>query len=59
MAACQTPGAIFHTTIGPREVTVRVELPCDNDLSSTEAAALDERLHRAVEAALAPVWSDT
>ncbi len=56
LPACQTPGAIFHTTIRPAEVSVRVDLPHDVGLTEVEAEVLGGQLHDAVESVLAPLW---
>jgi len=51
---CLTPGAIFHTKIKPREISVAVDLPEGVPLlSEDQAAKLADRLHDIVEAELA------
>lgn len=51
---CQTPGAVYHTTIEKHKITVVVDLGHDELHLSTESAALVEaNLHNAVELVLA------
>jgi hypothetical protein len=54
---CQTPGARYHVGITAREISVRVEVPVDLDLTDDEAAVLDATVHNAMELALAPLWA--
>lgn len=54
MRECLTPGCMYALTVGPQGVAVAVTFPADIDLTEAEAVALEERLHDAVEGALAP-----
>lgn len=51
---CQTPGAVFHTHISPREVRCTVTLPRPLNLTPQQAAEMDTNLHNVVELVLAP-----
>lgn len=51
---CQTPGAIYDTEIGPKDVKVDVKLPGELDLDEDQAELLEKNLHNVVELALAP-----
>jgi hypothetical protein len=57
--SCQTSGAIFHTTIGRRQVACIVDLPADLDLTALQAETLEGSIHNAVELALAPWFIET
>lgn len=64
---CRTPGAVYYTSIGTvpkiktggkiQVVRASVELPEGVRLDDEEAARLDERLHIALEDALAPLFN--
>ena len=54
---CQTPGAIFRTSVSPEYVECRVELPPGIALSQEDATALDARIHDAMALALVPLWA--
>lgn len=57
MSPCLTPGTWFHTRVGDREVSIRIDLPAGaKDL--TQDLALEGRLHDAVERALAPLFAE-
>jgi hypothetical protein len=56
MSACKTPGAVFHISTHPDRVEVSVEFNRDIPITEEQAKALHERLHDALEAALAPVF---
>jgi len=49
---CQTPGAIFHTEIKPKKVSISVDLPNDLNLDEKQAALLKTNLHNAMELVL-------
>jgi len=51
---CQTPGAVYDTEIGPKDVKVDVKLPGELDLDEDQAELLEKNLHNVVELALAP-----
>jgi hypothetical protein len=50
---CATPGVVYTTSIKTRELVLSVEMPMDMNLTRIRAAALDNELHRAIEAVLA------
>lgn len=54
---CLTPGGKFHVHILPSEVSVRVEIPGELNISDEQAKDLDSILHNVVELALAPYWN--
>ena len=59
VAACKTPGAFYNISIqNPKQtISVMVELPNSLPrLSAKAALALEEKLHRAVETSLAPLF---
>ena len=58
MSPCQTPGANYSIAIAPRCVAVAVSLPMSLTLTAGEAAAMDARLHDAVEAVLGPYFPE-
>jgi hypothetical protein len=49
---CQTPGAVFHTTIKPKLVAVSVDTPFALPLTEAEAVLLESNLHNAFELVL-------
>jgi hypothetical protein len=49
---CLTSGAIFHTFIGEREISARVELPFELEISKEEAEILDNLIHNQLELVL-------
>ena len=49
---CQTPGAIFHTKIGPQVVSCKVDIPFDLGLDKAEAIILTDKIHDALEGVL-------
>jgi hypothetical protein len=51
--SCQTPGAVFRTSVTDRAVSVTVDLPASLGLSEDEAVLLEANLHNAVELVLA------
>lgn len=53
---CQTPGAVFHTAVQPRHVSVSVDLPFAVDLPEDAAGQLKANLHNAVELVMAPYF---
>lgn len=52
-SVCQTPGALFHSSIQPRSISISVDLPIALVLSEGEAELLDANLHNALELVLA------
>lgn len=54
---CLTPGAKYRIDIHDHAVYVIVDLPAEAQPSSATAASIEDRLHRAVELALSPLWS--
>ena len=56
MSACKTPGAVFHISTHPDRVEVSVEFNRDIPITEEQAKALHDRIHDAIEAALAPVF---
>jgi hypothetical protein len=53
---CQTPGAIFHTKITTRQISLSVDLPEHLELSEEQAEMLEANLHNAAELVLAPYF---
>ncbi len=49
---CLTSGAIFHTAINDRDVSVKVDLPFKLDISDEEASILERLLHNQIEVVL-------
>ena len=49
---CLTSGAIFHTAINDRDVSVKVDLPFKLDISDEEASILERLLHNQTEVVL-------
>lgn len=56
--SCRTPGTFFDTAISDRDIVVRVRLPIGLGLTEVGAAALEARLHDALERVLAPHFDD-
>jgi hypothetical protein len=56
MPSCSTPGAHYQTRIEPRVVEIRVALPANLalNLTESEAKAVENHLHDAVERTLRP-----
>lgn len=56
MPTCSTPGAHYQTRIEPRVVEIRVALPANLalNLTESEAKAVENHLHDAVERTLRP-----
>lgn len=54
---CQTPGAVFHTNISSRNITLSIDLPKDLKLDESEAVLLGNNLHNAAELVLAKYFS--
>jgi hypothetical protein len=50
---CKTPGAVYHTEVGPERVSIAVDLPKWMELDEDEARQLETELHTAVETVLA------
>lgn len=50
---CQTSGAIFHTEVSERRVSVSVDLPMALELDEAAAELLEANLHNAMELVLA------
>lgn len=58
---CRTPEAQFHTRISPQKVEVVVDLAGTEvllKLTEEQAKELENRLHDAVEGALAPFFQE-
>lgn len=53
---CQTPGAIYSSTISGDTVAMSVRLPFDVNLSEDEALRLEAELHYAMESVLAKLF---
>ena len=49
---CLTSGAIFHTAIRERDVSVKVDLPFKLEISDEEASILERLLHNQIELVL-------
>ncbi len=49
---CLTSGAIFHTAINERDVSVKVDLPFKLEISDEEASILERLLHNQIELVL-------
>jgi len=49
---CLTSGAVFHTDINKRSVSVKVDLPFDLDVDEKEAEVLENLLHNQLELVL-------
>lgn len=50
--SCKTPDAVYSTTINENDISVKVKLPFDIDLSNDKAEKLEADLHYAVEKVL-------
>lgn len=55
---CQTPGALYETSIDIDGVAIGVVLPFKLELSDEEAALLEANLHNAIELVLVPYFRD-
>ena len=55
---CLTSGAIFHTAINERDVSVKVDLPFKLEISDEEAAILERLLHNQIELVLRYYYED-
>ncbi len=55
---CQTPGAVFHTTINKKTVSCTVDLPTPLNLTESQAQLLDSNIHNAMELVLAPYFTE-
>ena len=53
---CQTPGSQFHVGVKDKQVTCKVDLPIDLDLTEKEAKLLETNIHNAMELVLAPYF---
>ena len=53
---CLTSGAIFHTSIQEKSVSVVVELPFQLEISEKEAEILDILIHNQMEVLLRPYF---
>ena len=49
---CLTSGAVFHTKISERSVSVTVELPFELDTDEEEASILETLIHNQLELVL-------
>jgi len=50
---CQTCGVVYNTTIKPKEITVKLELPKKLNITDKESKKLSGNLHNALELVLA------
>lgn len=55
---CQTPGAVFHTTITNNSVSCQIDLNKDLDLTEKQAKTLEANIHNALELVLAPYYTN-
>lgn len=53
---CQTPGAVYSTSITPQALAVEVQLPVPLDLTEAEAELLENLVHNAMELVLRPYF---
>jgi hypothetical protein len=58
MKVCQTPGAVFHISSHSNWVKVDVVFNRETDLTEEQAALLHDRIHDAMEMALAPLFTE-
>jgi hypothetical protein len=56
MKVCKTPEAQFHITIGTHMISCSVEIPFKLSLTATEAIALEDKIHDAIEEVLSEYW---
>lgn len=56
--ACQTPSAIFHTSVKSDKVSCVVDLPKPLKLDKEQAKLLDANIHNAMELVLAPYFKE-
>jgi len=55
---CLTSGAIFHTAISERDISVKVDLPFKLEISDEEASILERLLHNQIELVLRYYYED-
>ena len=55
---CLTSGAIFHTAINERDISVKVDLPFKLEISDEEASILERLLHNQIELVLRYYYED-
>jgi hypothetical protein len=55
---CQTPGAVFHTSIKSKQVSCIIDLPKSLKLDKEQAELLDANIHNAMELVLAPYFKE-
>lgn len=53
---CLTPAAQYSTHIGGREVSIKVTLPFDLELTKDKSEKLEADLHYAVEELISPLF---
>ena len=53
---CKTPGAKYHTKIGPNIVECKGDIHFDLDLTSSQVHELGDRVHDALEKVLSLYW---
>ena len=55
---CLTPDAMFHTSIGTKYISTRVELPFELKIDEKEAETLEKLLHNQIELVLRPYFAE-
>jgi len=55
---CLTSGAIFHTAISERDISVKVDLPFKLEISDEESSILERLLHNQIELVLRYYYED-
>lgn len=55
---CLTPDATFHTSIGTKYISVRVNLPFELKINEKEAKILEKLLHNQIELVLRPYFAE-
>jgi hypothetical protein len=53
---CLTNGAVFHTAISSKKVSISVDLPFNLDIDESEADILTRLLHNQLETILRFYW---
>lgn len=55
---CQTCGVVYDTKIKSKEITIKLRLPKDLDITDNESKELSGNLHNALELVLAKYFYD-
>lgn len=55
--SCKTPDAVYTTIINENDISVKVKLPFDIDLTDDQAEKLEADLHYAVEKVLSSFFN--